>query len=174
QQSQPAYVPPPGATAQLTWDGVGGAKTYHIAMDYNLAQADLLLSAAMDESNVPGTSHELRSLDPGKYFWRVAGVTQEGLEGEFSTVSIFAVVKPAEPTPAAPRLEAEATDLESVVEIKGRTDPGSQVTVDGFAAKVLPDGRFCEHVQRTRQAVLVVRATGADGQFTEQTLRVPA
>jgi len=167
------YVAPPHATAQLTWDAVGGATTYHVAMDYNLAQADLLLSTALEQSDVAGTSHELNSLDPGKYFWRVAGVTREGLEGEFSRVSIFAVVKQAEPTPVAPRLEAQATDLESVVEVKGRTDPGSQVTVDGNAAKVLPDGQFCEHVRKTGPSVVVIRATAADGQFTEQTLRVP-
>jgi hypothetical protein len=176
-QAELPYLAPPQATARLTWDGVNGAATYRIAVDYNVVQADLLLSAALEESDVAGTNHDLRGLDTGKYFWRVAGVTREGLEGEFSRVSIFAVVPRAEPTPppvAAPRLEVQAVDLESVLEVKGRTDPGAQVTVDAHAAKVLPDGRFHEHVRKIGQPFVVIRATGADGQFTEEKLTVPA
>src|SRR5438034_4060799 len=72
------YVPPPRATARLEWEAVRGADTYRVAMDYNLQQADLLLSAALDQPGIAATAHDLQSLDPGKYFWRVAGVSKEG------------------------------------------------------------------------------------------------
>jgi hypothetical protein len=42
------------------------------------------------------------------------------------------------------------------------------VTVDGTEVKVLADGSFSEYVRRAGTAELVVRATGPDGQFTEQ------
>jgi hypothetical protein len=176
-QAELPYVTPPQPTAHLTWNAVNGAHRYHVAMDYNVTQADLLLSAALDQSDVNGTNHDLSGLDPGKYFWRVAGVTPEGIEGEFSRVSLFAVMKQPEPSPpaaAGPKLEAQTADLEGVLEVKGRTDPGAQITVDGFAAKVLPDGRFCEHLRKTGEPFVVVRATAADGQFTEEKLPVPA
>ncbi len=171
-QTELPYVRPPEPTVQLAWNAVGNAARYQVAMDYNVVQAELLLSAAFDPAVVAATTHELRALDPGKYFWRVAGVTAEGLEGEFSRVSIFAVLPM--PTSGAPKLEARSADLESVIEVVGRTEPGAQLTVDGNPAKVLPDGRFSEHLRKTDRSFVVIRATGADGQVTEERVPVAA
>src|SRR4029453_16306484 len=77
-QAQLPYAKPPGATTKLTWNSVPGVETYRVAMDYNVTQANLLLSAALDAPGLKDTNHELRGLDPGKYFWRVAGVNKEG------------------------------------------------------------------------------------------------
>jgi hypothetical protein len=172
-QAELPYVRPPNTTAHLTWSAVNNAARYEVAMDYNVVQAELLLSAAFPPANVAETTYAVNALDPGKYFWRVAGVTPEGLEGEFSRVSIFAVM-PAAPAASAPRLEARTEDLESVVEVKGRTDPGATLTVDGHPVKVLPDGRFSEHIRKTGRSSIVLRTTSADGQFTEETLPVAA
>jgi hypothetical protein len=165
------YARPPQPSVHLTWSSVGGAARYQVAMDYNVVQAELLLSAAFEPAEVSATAHEMSGLDPGKYFWRVAGVTAEGLEGEFSPVSIFAVM-PIPPASTAPRLSAQAADLETVIEVSGQTDPRARLTVDGHPTKVLPDGRFAEHFRKTGRSVIVVRAEGPDGQFTEETLPV--
>jgi hypothetical protein len=44
--------------------------------------------------------------------------------------------------------------------------------VNGTAVKVMPDGSFSEHVRKSGPGEVVIRATGADGQFTEQALAV--
>src|SRR5262249_5035074 len=93
-QAQLPYAKPPAPTTTLAWNGVGAADTYRVAMDYNVTQANLLLSAALDAPGLKDTAHELKGLDPGKYFWRVAAVNKEGFEGAFSKVSSFSVVKP--------------------------------------------------------------------------------
>jgi hypothetical protein len=166
------YVPPPQATTRLQWEAVRGAETYRVAMDYNVKQASLLLSAALDQPGIAATVHELPGLDPGSYFWRVAGVSKEGLEGDFSKVSLFSVVKPSPPEPSpggAPALTVGAAAvLEGILQVKGRTDPGASVTVDGHEVKVRPDGSFSEFVKRSEKEFVVVRATSASGQFTEQ------
>jgi hypothetical protein len=166
------YVPPPQATAKLQWEAVHGAQTYRVAMDYNVRQANLLLSAALDQPGIAATTHELPGLDPGSYFWRVAGVSKEGLEGDFSRVSLFSVVKPSPPAPSPggtpPLTVGAAAVQEGILQVKGRTDPGASVTVDGHEVKVLPDGSFSEFVKRTEKEFVVVRATNANGQFTEQ------
>jgi hypothetical protein len=176
-QAELQYVQPPETSAQLKWAAVRGATTYHLAMDYNVIQSKLLLSAALDEPTVNGTTHALAGLDPGKYFWRVAGVSKEGLEGDFSRVSFFSVVKPTEPTPPQPSaaipLVVQVADLEGVLEVRGRTDAGAVVSVDGLAIKVLPDGTFNEYLRSTGQPFIVVRATAADGKFTEEKRPVP-
>jgi hypothetical protein len=172
------YVPPPRATAKLQWEAVHGAQTYRVAMDYNVRQAELLLSAALDLPGIAATTRELPGLDPGRYFWRVAGVSKEGLEGDFSRVSLFSVVKPPPPEPSptgAPSLTVDAVVAqEGIVQVKGRTDPGASVTVDGHAVKVLPDGSFSEFVRTTEKGFVLVRTTSTNGQFTEQKRPVAA
>jgi hypothetical protein len=174
-----AYVAPPTATAHLSWQVVHGAATYRVAMDFNVVQADLLLSAALDMPGIPETSHDTANLEPGRYFWRVAGVSPEGLEGDFSKVSSFTVVKAPEATPppadTAPKLSVDAPDiLVNIVQVRGRTDPGASVTIDGHTIKVLADGSFSEFVKKGDKPFIVVRATGADGQVTELTQNVAA
>jgi hypothetical protein len=176
-RAQLPFVAPPEATATLSWKDVRNASTYRVAMDYNVTQANLLLSAALDEQGIRGTSHDLKGLNVGRYFWRVAAVNKDGLEGAFSRVSYFAVVEPVQPavaaTPAAspPALALAAVEEvePGVVHVHGRTDPGAKVTVDGHAVSVLPDGSFSEYVRRPERGELVVRTTGQDGKVSEQT-----
>ena len=96
-------VAPPEATATLSWNAVRNGVTYRVAMDYNVTQANLLLSAALDEPGITATSHDLKGLNVGRYFWRVSAVNKDGLEGAPSRVSFFAVVEPEAPQPAPPR-----------------------------------------------------------------------
>ena len=177
-QAELPYTKPPGATAKLVWNPAPGSDSYRVAMDYNVTQANLLLSAALDAPGLTDTNHELKGLDPGKYFWRVAGVNKEGFEGAFSRVSAFSVIKPPEatPTPIADEGPALTMDpvavLESVLQVRGRTRPGATVTVDGLPVKVQTDGSFNEFVKRSARTEVVVTATGPDGTVTEQKLPV--
>ena len=91
---------PPEASAKLSWNAVKNGVTYRVAMDYNVTQANLLLSAALDEPGIASTSHDIKGLNVGRYFWRVSAVNKDGLEGAFSRVSFFAVVEPETPQPA--------------------------------------------------------------------------
>jgi hypothetical protein len=181
-KSKLPLVAPPAASAKLSWNAVKNGVTYRVAMDYNVTQANLLLSAALDEPGLTTTSHDIKGLNLGRYFWRVSAVNKDGLEGASSRVSFFAVVEPEVPQPAPtatpgekpPALVLQALDevAPGIVHIGGRTDPGATVTVDGTAVKVLADGSFSEYVRRSGPGELVVRATGTDGQFTEQSRAV--
>jgi hypothetical protein len=170
------YVAPPAATTTLTWKAVPNGETYHVAIDYNVVQANLLLSAALDKTDIRRTAEELQGLDKGRYFWRVAAVNKEGLEGAYSRVSLFAIVPPATPPPppppetAAPTLSLAAVEevAAGIVHVHGRAAPGSTVTVDGHEVKVSPDGSFSEYLRRTDRGEVRVRATAPDGQSSEQ------
>ena len=52
-QSELLYKKAPDTTARLEWKPVTGGATYRVAMDYNVVQADLLLSAALDQPGIP-------------------------------------------------------------------------------------------------------------------------
>jgi hypothetical protein len=178
------FASPPEASAELTWEAVVNGDTYHVALDYNVVQAELLLSATLDAPGIRGTQHELQGLDPGRYFWRVAAVNEAGLEGAFSRVSFFRVEPVPEPEPGdvvapepdVPRLTVAAVEDvgAGVLHVQGRAEPGSTVTVDGYEIAVQADGSFSEYVKRTGQAEVMVQATGPDGQSTEQARPVPS
>jgi len=174
---------PPEPSAKLSWTPVKNGETYHVALDYNVTQANLLLAAALEESGVRGTSHDIKGLNLGRYFWRVAAVNKDGLEGNYSRVSFFQVVEPEappqpEPTPTpeanAPTLVLQAVDEVSpgIVHVGGRAARGATVTVNGTPVKVLPDGSFSEFVRHSGPGEVIVRATSEDGQFVEQSRAV--
>ncbi len=166
---------PAGAVAELSWTPSPGGASYRLAIDYNVAQANLLLSAALDEPGITGTSRELAGLEKGRYFWRVAAVSQAGLEGAFSRTSLFAIVVPeprpsASPRPAAPpRLGLDSVEqvAPGIVLVAGHADPRAAVTLNGVATRVMGDGSFSEYLQSGDARELIVRATLA-GASTEQ------
>ena len=185
-RSRLTIVRDPGEpSAKLSWTDVRNGITYRVALDYNVTQANLLLSAALEESGIQGTTHDVKGLNLGRYFWRVAAVNKDGLEGAFSRVSHFSVVEPeapaaglpgpaATPAPAAVALVLEAVDEVSpgIIYVGGRAAPGAAVTVNGTPVRVLPNGGFSEFVRLTGLAQVVVRATSDDGQFVEQSRAV--
>jgi hypothetical protein len=177
------YAAPPEATAELTWERVVNGKTYHVSLDYNVLQANLLLSATLDAPGLTQPTHELKGLDPGRYFWRVAAVNESGLEGAFSRVSFFSVeplpqaeeVEVPAPAPGLPVLSVAAVEevAPGVLHVRGKADPGSSVTVNDHEMTVLPDGSFSEHIRRPGGNELMIRATRPDGQFSEQSRSIP-
>ncbi len=177
-KSRLACATAPDPSAKLAWTEVKNGATYHVALDYNVTQANLLLSAALEESGIRGPAHDIKGLNLGRYFWRVAAVNKDGIEGAFSRVSHFQVVEPeipqqpvATPTPEVlvPTLVVQAVDEVSpgIVHVGGRAARGSTVSVNGTPVKVLPDGSFSEFVRHTGPGEVVVRATAEDGQFVE-------
>lgn len=172
------YAAPPAPVATLRWTGTPGAATYHVALDFNVTQADLLLSAALDVPGVRDTAHELAGMDPGRYFWRVAGVTADGLEGQFSRVSLFSVLPRSPSPPPPPAAEAPAllvdaleTVAPGVVRVAGRTVPGASLTVNGVGIAVSADGSFGEYLRMPAAGTVFVRATTRDGRSSERALR---
>jgi len=166
--SEQHFREPPEATAQLTWSPSALAASYHVGVDYNVTQDDMLLSAAMDETGITEPSHELAGLVLGDYFWRVAAVNEGGMEGRFSRVARFKVVEPPEPELPAPALVVHSAEAwVHVAHIAGRIDPGASLTLDGHPVKVRADGSFDEFFKHERPNVLI-RVIGVDGQLTEQ------
>jgi len=167
------YKKAPDVTTRLEWRPVTGGVTYRVAMDFNVVQADLLLSAALDQPGIPSSHHDLRGLDPGKYYWRVAAVNEEGDEGKYSKVTSFAVVQPPEaavatPPPAADVRIDPVESMGPVVALRGRAAPGSTISVDGIDIPVQPDGSFSEFLKRGDRREITIKVTGPGGEVTEE------
>jgi hypothetical protein len=168
-QTEISYPDPTRATTLLAWKPVIGATSYHVMVDYSPYFNRPLVDQVRKDSSV-----ELRGLDTGKYYWRVAALDKDGVEGGFSGFARFTVVRKdggarGEGTP--PLLVIEAVDVRTnILQIKGRTEPGATVTVNEQRVDVQGDGSFNEFIQldKAGRQLVVIRSTGINGGVNEQ------
>jgi len=165
------YANPSVATTTLSWKQAPGAQKYRVVVDVTPG----FYRPMVDRLN-EGTAVHLQGLDVGQYCWKVAAVDSADAEGRFSDFARFSVARP--PTPvagAAPPLAVTAFDIRTnILRIKGQTDPGASVFVNGEALTVHPDGTFNEFVtlEKLGPQEVKLRVVGTNGGVREETRSV--
>jgi hypothetical protein len=170
-QTEVAYPDLAQGVTLLVWNAVPGAAGYRVMVDFSPGFARPLY----DRQGVRATQLELRALDAGSYYWKVAAVDQGGAEGGFSDLWRFTLTKAAQSTAAPPPLVLEAAELKgNILHVQGRTEAGSRVTLNDERLEVQPDGSFNEFLtfDGGPGATVVVRATSPRGGASEQRRRV--
>lgn len=168
-QAEISYVDPSRSTTLLAWKAIPGATSYHLMLDYS----PRFNRPLVDRTGLKDRSQEIRGLEPGKYFWRVAAVDKDGTEGGFSDTALFSVTRPAPATNASgppPPLTLEALEVRgNILQVKGRTEPGARITVNGTRVDVRDDGSFNEYItlDKPGKQEVVVRSTGLNGGMKE-------
>ena len=170
-QAEITYQDPARATTLLLWKPVPGATAYHVMLDYNA----YFNRPLVDRTGIGEPSVEVRGLDAGKYYWRVAAVDREGVEGSFSEFARFTVSRPQGAEKGGgppPPLVIEGLEVrQSILQVRGRTEPGATLTVNGQRVDVATDGTFNEFIQlpaeKPGRQLVVVRAVGINGGVRE-------
>lgn len=166
-KTEVAYPDPSRAITLLIWNAVPGATGYRVMVDFNPAFARPIL----DRLGYRGTQMELRGYDTGTYYWKVAALDANGAEGRFSDLWRFALAKAPASTLLPPTLSVETLELKgNVLHVRGRTEPGATLSLNGVRIDVQPDGSFNEFVtfEPGASAAVVLRATGVSGGVNEQ------
>jgi hypothetical protein len=170
-QSEVAYPDPTRAITLLAWKPVPEAAAYHVLLDYS----PYFNRPLVDRGGIKESSVEVRGLDTGKYYWQVAAVDKDGVTGRFSNFSRFAVTKPSGGTEGGdgppPPLTLETIEVRAnILQVKGRTEPGATVTVNGQRIDVQSDGTFNEFIQMAKagRQYVIVKAVGINGGANEQ------
>jgi hypothetical protein len=162
--------PDPGRSRTLfLWKGVTGANGYHFQIDYS----PYFNRPLLDRRGIRDTQIELQGLDVGKYYWRVAALGREEAEGGFSDFARFSVARPqpGQGDGPPPPLIIESVDVRTnILQIKGRTEPGATVTVNGQRVDVAGDGSFNEFItlDKPGRQTIAVRAVGLNGGVAER------
>ena len=170
-QTEVAYPDLAQGVTLLVWNAVPGATGYRVMVDFSPGFARPLY----DRQAVRATQLELRALEAGSYYWKVAAVDGAGAEGGFSDLWRFTLTKAPQSTSPPPPLVLEAAELKgNILRVQGRTEAGSQVTLNGERLEVQPDGSFNEFVtfDGGPGATVVVRSTSPRGGASEQRRRV--
>jgi hypothetical protein len=171
-QAEITYQDPARATTLLLWKPVPGATGYHVMLDYNA----YFNRPLVDRAGIVEPSVEVRGLDAGKYYWRVAAVAKDGVEGSFSEFARFTVSRPpggGRGTGDPPPLVIDSIEVrQNILQVRGRTEPGATLTVNGQRVDVAADGAFNEFIQlpaeKPGRQVVVFRAIGINGGLIEQ------
>lgn len=96
-QAEVAYPDLGRGVTLLVWNGVPGAAAYRVMVDFSPSFARPLF----DRQSVRATQLEMRGLDAGAYYWKVAAIDAAGSEGSFSDLWRFSLART--PESAAPR-----------------------------------------------------------------------
>jgi hypothetical protein len=169
-QTEVSYVNPAQATTLLVWKPVPGAASYHLMLDYS----PYFNRPLVDRAGIKDSSVELRGLDTGKYYWRVAALDAAGVEGPYSDFARFTVSRPlgvgrGSGPPPVLVLQQPLEVRSNILQVKGRTEPGSTLTVNGQRVDVAPDGSFNEFVtlDKPGKQTVLIRAMGLNGGVRE-------
>lgn len=166
-QTEISYPDPSRGTTLLAWKDVTSALEYRVMVDFSLNFNRPLVDQRIKETQVA-----LRGLEAGRYFWRVAAVAKDGAEGPFSDYSSFSITRPsgarAGSGPPPPLLLESLEVRNNILQIKGRSEPGATVMVNGQRVEVQSDGSFNEFVtlDKAGPQVVEVRAAGLNGGVT--------
>jgi len=159
----------PNALTRFEWRAVRDASGYR----FMLARSAGFAAPVADSKELTRTSVEVQGLEPGEYFWRVSALGLNGVSGRFSTAARFTVVRP---TASAPDLVLSSVQLHAnILQVKGKTEPGATVTINGQRLRVEPDGSFSDFVALTEAGnqEVVIRSKGLDtDRFTEKKVTV--
>jgi len=125
----------------LTWGPVEGVRAYHVKVSKNRYFTQSLL--VVDEKNWPNLEMKVKNLEPNQtYYWQVFSIGEDGKESSASETNGFNLVLKGDSKTAIP-LELESFSQHGhVIEVKGRTEPGARVMVNGQEAIINSDGTF--------------------------------
>lgn len=156
-----------GSSVQLGWQEVAEAKNYHLQIS-----SHSLFSETLVDSKLETASATLPRAGEGNYYWRVAAVFEDGTEGPMSEVRKFKVVpgtltQPGDTQPPSLTIEDFLVFATQVI-VRGKTEPGALLSVDGSKIDVYDDGTFTAVIplRKTGHHVLVFIAQDVAGNAT--------
>jgi hypothetical protein len=155
----------------LLWGAVPEATTYRVMVDFSPSFARPLFDRQLSRA----TQMELRALQAGSYYWKVAALSTDGTEGSFSDMWRFTLARSPQSAAEPPPLVFEVAELRgNVLQVRGRTEPGATLSMGGVRLEVQADGSFNEFVifDGGAGATVKLTATGTRGGAVEQRRRV--
>lgn len=125
----------------LSWQPVGDARSYHLQIS-----SQSLFSGTLVDQILEIDGATLPRAREGNYYWRVAVVFSDGTEGPYSEVRKFRVVAGnlmpiGDGTPPPLEIDDFLAFATQVI-VRGKTEPGAILSVNGTRIDVYDDGTF--------------------------------
>jgi hypothetical protein len=155
-----------GADVGLSWRPVADAVGYWLELAFDPAFQRMKLS----RWGLKDTSFQTGELDVDTYYWRVAALDKFGLPGERGAVWRFHVrVDQMPPFLMIAEPPEGATIAHSPITVRGQTEPGIRLLLDGKPVEVGDDGWFRTEVTADPgEGRISFQATDRAGNLTER------
>jgi len=153
---QPTVVrDPPRYVQTFEWNPVEGAVGYRLRISTSSMFTDVVV-----DRRVTGTSTAVSGLPAGDYFWVVTALDSQNRASDPSNTYRFTLA--VEQAAGAMLLEITSLQIHgNVVEVNGRTEPGSAIIINGQAvANINPDGTFRHFTQPMPRGAQRIVITG--------------
>src|SRR5262249_19884051 len=122
----------------FSWTPVDSVKGYHLMVSRNqFFNAGFVVY----DKTVTGEQIAL-SIPEGAYFWKMQSLGEDGKLSAESPISRFSLVPRGNSAISVPLEVAEFVQHGHMIEVRGRTEPGARVMVNGQEAVVMGDGTF--------------------------------
>ena len=132
-------------------------------------------SLVLDEP-VAATQVRIKGLAEGSYYWSVKSIGVSGTESVESERNRFQIVfKKGDDQPGLSLEISALTQYGRMIEVRGKTDPGAHVFVNGQSVPlVAPDGTFSHFTGKLApgENVITVTAQNAKGGVNTKTQKV--
>jgi hypothetical protein len=162
---------------QLEWRRPSPAEAVHLQV--SRSQRFLEEQRDVDAPALRKDTARLQAISPGTYFWRVASVADGDVKSEWSAVRRFRIYSPNRQTllqdRTPPKLEViPPQQLGHLFIVRGRTEAGATVTINGEGVELDGEGQFSKTVELAKDGWndLVIAAVDPSGNRTERRERV--
>ena len=140
---------PKNTTVEFSWSEMPGAVASHL----QVSPSAMLSNFVVDKKIAGKTTAQVNGLDEGTYYWVVSSIDAKGVESQPSPANRFNLVQQ---TDAGTKAFLEITRIVQhgrVVEVVGRTEPGSSVIINNEQVfSIAPDGTFRHFTSPLAQA----------------------
>jgi hypothetical protein len=154
----------------LNWEPTPGCQRYRLMISDRS-----LFTRPLYDAEREGGHAVVAGIASGSYYWRVAAISPDGVEGPFSPARRFRVssqrIRDRTDT-EPPKLEVnEFVPIGQMVIINGQTEPGATLWVDSAKVDVYEDGSFNTVVKLRREGQNELVLVAQDTAGNESTLR---
>jgi hypothetical protein len=160
----------PGKSLEFSWTPVDGVHWYHIKVSRNP-----YFSTVEKEARVLTSDWRVSGLGEGRYYWMVQSVDPRGRESVESEKNGFTIIHRGDEK-ASLALELEPfVQHGHVIEVKGKTQQGARVMVNGQQVPVIDDdGKFNYFTPAlpTGESIITITAQNEKGGVATQTKKV--
>ena len=160
----------PSQTVQFEWTPVTNARTYHVRISRNP-----FFSSVVMEKRTPVTQLKVSGLNEGPYYWVVQAVDAQGKESSESEKNRFQIIAKGA-SDLSLRLELEPFIQHGhVIEIKGCTEPGARVLVNGEEVPLIGSDGCFDHFTSplpNGESVIAITAQNAKGAVNTVTKKI--